>query len=160
MQIKITSYLTQPGRISDDELQNLVYEYSNRIEELGRRIEDCFLFLNKGFVSEAVRLATVEPPIIESLNYLTFPRQNEWNQVCSSYNMDILPIDFRMASRVADEIEKYQRIKANCDMMRQLNFEDGHINLKIQVCRNLVKLDPENEIWQANLADLEQSIRN
>jgi hypothetical protein len=146
-------------------LENFARELLEESRPILERIRRCEEYLQKGLRSEALHLAKAEPDLLDAINLLDFQDRDLWDQAISLYG---LPVAGRPSQESAAALNQAyadeEPLKPLLKKHRLLALSRAPYLDRMNVIREMLRIDPSNFAFQEDLSTFEQwrieSIRN
>lgn len=132
----------------------LADEYAERARATNARLEAVVSAMDAKSISEAIRLMTEDPPLLEEVGQLDFREFSDWENLCGMNGWTPPPaIDRQMTDRVAELGENKDAIAPYLSMYRKA-IRVNNVRLAVKSLRRLVDLD-QTQDWKRNLRQSE-----
>ncbi|NOY80011.1 MAG: hypothetical protein GXP31_03295 [Kiritimatiellaeota bacterium] len=153
---QIRDFLRRYNQEKDPATEELADQYADLCRQINERLVKCNDFLEKGMRSEAVQEAQVPPLLIELVDTVTFPEVTKWRNICADLEMTVFPpLRMEIVDRLRQECSTEEFLSPLLHEYRRL-VHQGALDERIRVLRRIRELDPENPVWEENLAPLEK----
>jgi len=154
---RISSFVNDTEQeVSADE-HDLAQQFAELCRSFNDRVDKCNELLDKGMRSEAVQEALSQPSLLELEELFdNTPELKKWRNLCRDLGMEVpQEIDVEGMDRIKGECSKEANLEPLLKKFRRLANE-GKIEERIQLLRQIRRLDPQNQVWQENLEPLER----
>ncbi len=132
-------------------------DYSAACDQVNQRLNACAAMLRKGLRSEAIRLAEMEPRLLDITALLDFPERNQLSEKCRAYGWSEPP---RLLEDIAAQLNEAYSIEQPLAVYlrwhRLLAMARAPLKQRIGVLRKLAELDPANPVWTEDLLIFEK----
>ena len=152
--LQLQAALAQPAAQTEDQLRKLAQDYAAACSSVVQRLTTCVLYLRQGFRSEALRLAELEPNLLDEINGLNFAQRAAWVQLATQLGVPTVELSFPLAVEVNDA---YDGLEANRELVsefRLLNTLRRPAAERVAVLQQLRIAEPGRRVWDENLARL------
>ena len=140
------------GTSRDEQLEPLAESYTLASREVNARLLRCSQLIRAGNPSEAVRLADIEPNLLESFALLDFPERDQWCEIVRTFNFPAAPPLFEeLAREVNDAYTTVDPLQPLLKKHRVLALVRAPVSERIPVLREMVLMEPENSGWKTDL---------
>ncbi len=153
---EIQAAIHSQGTLDWDLLRDASAEYAAACDEVNTRLERISKLLRQGLRSEAIQLADLEPPLLDSAAILDFPELPEWVQLLTINGMVPPPaIRIETASDLNAAYALEAPLMAHLKSHRLLALARAPLAVRIQTLRQIHRADAHNPIWATDLTILE-----
>ncbi len=153
---QIRDFLRRYSQEKDPAIEEVADQYAELCRQINERLVKCNDFLEKGMRSEAVQEAQVPPPLIDLVDTVNFPEVTKWRNLCADLEMTVFPpLRMEIVDRLRQECSTEEFLSPLLHEYRRL-VHQGALDERIRVLRRIRELDPENPVWEENLAPLEK----
>lgn len=145
--------------VADGELELFrlaVADYAAACDEVNQRLNKCGGLLRKGLRSEAIRLAEIEPNLIEVATLLDFPERPELAALCNRFGLVVPTLNIEVAAELNEAYAIEQPLKQLLRRHRLLAMARAPLRQRIQTLRKLTQLDFNNPVWREDLQVFEK----
>jgi hypothetical protein len=152
--LQLQAALAQPSTYSEEQLRKAAQDYAAACAAIGQRLTTCILYLRQGFRSEALRLADLEPNLLDQINSLNFPQRSAWMQLATQLGIATGELSFPLAMELN---EAYDGLEAHRELVgefRLLNILRRSAAERANVLQLLKTAEPARKIWDENLSRL------
>lgn len=143
-----------PQSHSHDELKKFAEDYAKACAEANARIIRAIYYLRRGFRGEAVRMCELEPNLIDEINCLNFRERPNWIAVAEGVGVSTPDVSFNLAVELNNAYKAYQHNRGQVAEFRKLNTLRQPLADRVSALHNLRMAEPQNPIWEDNLARL------
>ncbi|MFO7820771.1 MAG: hypothetical protein R6V56_01735 [Lentisphaeria bacterium] len=136
---------------------DLAEQFADLCKRFNARLTKCEDLLGKGLRSEAVQEALAPPSLFQLRELLETPEIRKWRNICLDFGMTAPPeLDFETIDRLREECSTEQLLQPLLRKFRRL-VNDGTLEERVHVLRQLRVHDSENPVWVENLEPLERA---
>jgi hypothetical protein len=154
----IHGVLDQANRGFREEMRTLAREFAEVCRATEARLCRCEDYLRRGLLGEAVHLAEIQPPLMDLLGLLEFPRRDEWENLVQSHSLPVgVRILFERGLSLQKIYEQHKPLESLLRQYRRLHLSQAPILERLVVARQLAALDSLNSFWQEDIEQLERS---
>lgn len=154
----IRSQISYFGALGDDQLEPLVESYMQASQDVNARLLRCSQMIRSGNLSEAVRLADLEPDLLESYALLDFPERNQWSELVRSRGFPVPPPLFEeLAREVNDAYTTVNPLQPLLKKHRFFAIARAPLSERIAVLREIVLMEPDHLDWKSDLDSYEKT---
>lgn len=154
----IRNQISYFGSLPNEQVQALAESYVEAVQEVNARLLRCSQMIRSGNPSEAVRLAEIEPDLLESFALLDFPERLQWSELARSRGAAVpAPLFEELAREVNDAYTTVNPLQPLLKKHRFLAIARAPISQRIAVLRELVLMEPDNLEWKADLESYEKT---
>ncbi len=149
---RISEYITSSEQTDDPEIQQIWMSYRTICTEINSRLAECVELISTGFWYDAVRLAEIEPDLLNAIQLLDFEARPAWEQ---------LAVDFgwkRLAGVAFDRAESLHRayeVKETLQPLMKRHIElalvRAPLDERIAVMKKLAASDPYCSTWRQDI---------
>ncbi|MCL2349686.1 MAG: hypothetical protein FWC50_15655, partial [Planctomycetaceae bacterium] len=153
----IKNALTFSDTTSPETIRTLAEQYALACRELNKRMSYCGKYLHEGNVAEAIRLAEMEPNLLDAYNILDFEERKEWTDVVATLAFPVPPplmTDF--VHELNDAYSSQQLLEPYLRKYRIAALARAPLADRLAVLRTIVQLDPNNLSWVKDQESLEK----
>lgn len=137
-------------------VEALAREYATECRRVFDRLDQCEEFLSKGLISESVFHARTAPDLLEELTLLEFPEKDSWEEVMELYQLPVPPeIPLHKAVSINRAYSDHHLQQDLLGRWRLVNIGHAPLARRLEILRQLCRLDPNNLAFQDNLGELE-----
>ena len=137
-------------------VEGLAREYAAECRRIYERLDRCEDFLSKGLISESVYLARTAPDLLDELTLLEFPEKDSWEEVVELYQLPVPPeIPLHKAVSINRAYSDHHLQQDLLGRWRLLNIGKAPLARRLDILRQLCRLDPNNIAYLDNLGELE-----
>lgn len=142
----------------DPRLAGLAGEYAATCAEANERLNRCAFFLRQGLRSEALHLSKAEPDLLDMVAVLDFPERPEWDEVANAYGWPKAPaLAIDAAQAIHEAYAEEDPLKDLLRLHRRLALVRAPLTSRLDVMRQIDKLDGNNPIWSEDIRRFEQA---
>lgn len=154
---EIRSTFASDELVSPDLYRSLAEDYAKACRDMIGRLKTCISYLRSGNMSEAVRLADVEPNLFDIYNLLDFPEREEWTGVLESFGYKLPPpFPKELAQQLNDAYCRSASLEPLQKRYRVMAVERAPLAERLKVLRSIAAADPINPSWHKDLAAFEE----
>ncbi|MCL2349652.1 MAG: hypothetical protein FWC50_15485, partial [Planctomycetaceae bacterium] len=153
----IKNALTFSDTTSPETIRSLAEQYALACRELNKRMSYCGKYLREGNIAEAIRLAEMEPNLLDAYNILDFEERNEWTNVVATLAFPVPPplmTDF--VRELNDAYSSRQPLEPYLRKYRIAALARAPLADRLTILRTIVRLDPNNLSWVKDQESLEK----
>ncbi len=148
----ITLALDSASTAEPELLADMAAEYSEAVVAVNRRLRDIARLLERGHRSEAIQMAELEPPVLNEVASLDFPRLDEWVGLLLNLDMETPPLLNHDLAELIDSAYTDQRpMEILLRRHRALAIAKAPLGKRIQVLSQLLQRDPGNAGWTEDM---------
>ncbi|HLW66924.1 MAG TPA: hypothetical protein VKS79_16535 [Gemmataceae bacterium] len=144
-----------------DSLQRAATAYLEACDAVNKRLAQCEDQLRKGFRSEALRLAKMEPDLLELYSELNFPERDAWDERAMLLNLEVPP---RLNHRVAELLDRAfleeQSLGDLLQTFRHQALARAPLQRRLGTLRLIAQAEPANPAWQDDIEAYEDARMN
>ena len=153
----IRNLVANYGATGDEPMEWLAESYAATCNEVNARLLRCSQLIRGGNLSEAVRLAEIEPVLLETFAALNFPERMQWAEITRSHQLPVaVPLLEELAREVADAFATVNPLQPLLKQHRLLALGRAPLARRMAVLREIVSMEPDNPGWKADLDTYEQ----
>ena len=156
----IETLLASPTGVAPEAVTRLQEFYDQATKLVNARLRQCDDLLKKGLRNEALELCDFEPKLLDLFLILDFPERETWMETvkqCGSVSTELL---IGVAMELTDAAAA---VKPLAELMYQVRLHAlarSPLPTRIQVMRQLSKLDTDNPVWEEDLRVFEKARHN
>jgi hypothetical protein len=155
---EIRSFLCSSDQTQNEALRPLAVNYARACQEANERLRRCEEFLQKGLRSEALHAAQTEPPLLDLVAMLDFPERSQWDQTAISYGLPAAPpLLFPAAEALNEAYSAARPLEHLLKQHRRLALARALLVARLDVMRQIRKVDPNNPIWEEDITTFERA---
>ena len=137
----------------------LAHAYADAVRKANARMEAVVAASEAKGASDAVRILSEDPPLIEEVSTLDFFQLSDWENLCDTNGWEIPPkIDKILTERVVEIGEKKDAIAPFLAMYKKAVRVDN-VRLAVKSLRRLADIDKSQD-WKKNLKQSERQLQN
>ena len=137
----------------------LAEEYAAAVDKVNNRLESVIAAADANSISDAIRLVSEDPPLLEEISTLDFFQLQDWENLCDMNEWRIPPkIDKQMMERAAEIGEAKDAIAPFLSMYKKA-VRVNNVRLAVKSLRRLADLDSSQD-WSRNLAQSERQLQS
>ena len=138
--------------------QILAKKYAREVANINKKYINCLDFIRNGKIIEAISLAEEgDNSLIEELEIINFPEQNQWYRICSERNWDIpVQIDFTSLELLINSYNSSILTDLFSQQYRKLAIKNGSVKRRITLLRHLLNINKNDTNYRKDLASLEK----
>ncbi len=153
----LQTVVATPGGWDEAELARLATEYAEQCQAANKRISQCFQLLRQGQVAEAIRMAEMEPRLIDWVGVLDFGERERWESLCELLGLPLPPPLQRDRIKAINEAYMMSpTVESLLRLWRYQNLVRAPIDERLDTLRRLAKADETNLSWQEDLREFEE----
>lgn len=138
-------------------LRQLAAEYKELCERINDRLAQCAEFLRKGARSEALRLAEMEPNLLDLVSFADFPERDSFLEICQYLGLDVAPpLLVEVAAELNEAYAREQPLEGLLRRYRRYALQRAPLKKRLAVLRQLAQMDPQNVYWRKDLEVFEK----
>lgn len=154
----IREFLRASDQTLTPQVKELAAAYAEACQEINRRLNRCAEFLQKGLRSEAIHLAQVEPPLLDTLGTLDFPERVQWADIMFSYSLPVPPpFNADQAAVLNEAYSAEEPLKDLLRRHRRLALAHAPLKSRLVLLRHIAAADGTNPVWQDDVRDFEKA---
>ncbi|MCL2117595.1 MAG: hypothetical protein FWH27_04105 [Planctomycetaceae bacterium] len=153
----IRNVLTFSETSAPGTLHQLAEQYAGACEELNGRLRSCSFALRQGNITEAVRLAEMEPNLLDVYTILDFPERDEWVEAVSTLALAVpppLPVEY--ARELNDAYRAQNVLEPHLKRFRLAVLARASLSERLTLLREIARVEPQNIAWQRDQESLER----
>lgn len=136
----------------------LAHEYAEAVRMANVRMESVVSASEAKGVSDAIRLISEDPPLLEEVSSLDFFQLPDWENLCDMNGWEIPPkIDKTLMERVVEIAENKDAIAPFLAMYKKAVRVDN-VRLAVKSLRRLLEIDHSQD-WKGNLRQSERRLQ-
>ena len=136
----------------------LAEEYAAAVKKANARLEAVMAAADAKVVSDAIRLLSEDPPLLEEVSALDFYQLQDWESLCDMNGWTIPPkIDKQMMERAVELGETKDAIAPFLSMYKKA-VRVNNVRLAVKSLRRLADLD-HSQNWGGNLKQSERQLQ-
>ncbi|MGL6193976.1 MAG: hypothetical protein ACRC2T_04050 [Thermoguttaceae bacterium] len=153
----IRSIISYHGTSRVEQIAPLAESYSNACKDVNARLLRCSQLIRSGNTSEAVRLAEIEPNLLESFALLDFPEREQWLEVVHTFNLPAAdPLFVELAQEINDAYTAVDPLQPLLKKHRLFAISRAPLAERIKLLREMLIMEPENQGWKTDLESYEK----
>lgn len=155
---KMYAFLDSADQSNTLEMREVSCSFAALCREVNEDLEQADSLLKKGLTIDALKFDKERhPSLLSRAATLNIKRFDEWSQVCRLYeNWETpLAINMEIVRRMRDAYRSTGMLAPLLEKWRAI-MRDGSTAEKLDILRDIHKLDSSNKAWSANLGKLEQ----
>lgn len=138
-------------------LRRLADRYADACGELNERLQSCARALRQGNVAEAVRLAEMEPNLLDVYTILDFPEREEWGEVAATLAFAVPPPFLaEQARELNDAYASQNALEPFLKRYRLAALARAPLAERIALLREISQAEPQNIAWNRDRESLER----
>ncbi len=154
----IRSLIAHYGSMGNEQLEPLAESYALACKDVNSRLLRCSQLIRSGNPSEAVRLADIEPDLLESYALLDFPERQQWSEIVRSHHLPAAsPLFEELAREINDAYTTVNPLMPLLKKHRLLALARAPLSQRIPVLREIVLMEPDNLGWKSDLDAYEKT---
>ncbi len=154
----IRSLIGNYGSTGNEQLEPLAESYALCCKDVNSRLLRCSQLIRSGNPSEAVRLADIEPDLLESYALLDFPERQQWSEIVRSHHLPAAaPLFEELAREINDAYTTVNPLMPLLKKHRLLALARAPLSQRIPVLREIVLMEPDNLGWKSDLDSYEKT---
>ncbi|MCS7304552.1 MAG: hypothetical protein NZ602_05520 [Thermoguttaceae bacterium] len=132
-----------------DTLRQLAAEYKGLCERINERLARCGELMRKGNRSEAIRLAEMEPNLLDLVALADFPERDSFIELCQYFGLETSPpLLLDIAAELNEAYAREQPLEALLRRYRLYALARAPLKKRLSVLRQLAKIDGQNLYWK------------
>ena len=140
-----------------ESLRKAAADYKTLCERINERLVRCGELLRKGQRSEAIRLAEIEPNLLDLVAQANFPERDSFVELCQYFGVDVPPpLDEEIAAELNEAYAREQPLEELLRQYRRYALARVPLRRRIRLLRQIVTLDAQNLHWKKDLEVFEQ----
>lgn len=153
---KISRLIETAGAGPDGAL--IAEEYASAVKKANVRLEAVIEAADAKGVSDAIRLLSEDPPLLEEVSSLDFMQFSDWAALCDMNGWTVpVSIDRRLADRAAELGENKDAIAPFLAMYKKA-VRVNNVRLAVKSLRRLAEID-QSQNWRSNLTQSERQLK-
>ena len=155
---KMYAFLDSADQSNTPEMREVSCRFAALCREVNEDLEQADAFLKKGLTIDALKFDKEHhPSLLSRAETLNIKRFDEWTMVCGLYDNweSPQPVNMEIVRRMHEAYRSTGVLAPLLEKWRSI-IRDGSTEEKLEILRDIKKLDPSNKAWAANLAKLEQ----
>lgn len=149
--------LVETGGASGDGAA-LAQEYATAVNKANARLDAVIAAIDSNAISDAIRLLSEDPPLMEELGALDFFQLADWEGLCDINGWEMPPkIDRPMMERVVEVAERKDAIAPFLTLYKKA-VRTNDRRLAVKSLRRLAALDRSQD-WSRNLRQAERQLQ-
>lgn len=138
-------------------LRKAAAEYKALCERINERLVRCGELLRKGQRSEALRLAEMEPNLLDLVAQANFPERDSFVELCQYFGVDIPPpLDEEVAAALNEAYAREQPLEELLRQYRRYALARVPLRRRVHLLRQIAAMDGQNLHWKKDLEVFEQ----
>ena len=138
-------------------LRRLAEQYKDACKTCNDRLQSCGHALRQGNTAEAVRLAEMEPNLLDVYTILDFPERNEWADVVATLAFAVPPpLAVEYARDLNDAYDSQNAVEPFLKRYRLAALSRAPLAERIALLREIVQVEPQNIVWVRDQESLEK----
>ena len=136
----------------------LAEEYAQAVERANNRLESVITAADAHHISDAIRILSEDPPLLEEVSALDFFQFPDWENLCEMNGWQAPPkVDSKALERVIEIGERKDAIAPFLTMYKKA-IRVNNTRLAVKSLRRLVELDSTQD-WMRNLRQSERQLQ-
>ena len=145
----------QQGRV--EEVKAVAEPFAALCEEVNNRLWRCNDALRRGQRSDAIRMAEVEPNLLDMFALLDFPDLPTWRRYCLDNGLLDPPILLsEQAAALNEAYAAEQPLQALLSQHRLLALGRAPLMHRLSVLRQIASMDPSADFWSQDVTTMER----
>ncbi|GAB4135994.1 MAG: hypothetical protein Kow0040_21790 [Thermogutta sp.] len=154
----LQTVVAAPGEWDQGELAQLAAEYAEQCRALNQRIGECFKLLREGQTAEAIRLAELEPRLIDWAGSLDFNERERWASLCELLGVTLPPALSHDRIKALNEAYALSpTLETLTRLWRYQNLARAAISERLDTLRRLAGADATNLAWHDDIRLFEEA---
>lgn len=153
---KINRLIETAGELGDGAA--LAEEYAEAVNKANRRLDAVIAAVDSKSISDAVRILSEEPPLLEEVSTLDFFQLQDWVNLCDMCKWKTPPTIDKQTMERAVEIGETKDAIAPFLSMYKKAVRVNNVRLAVKSLRRLVELDHSQD-WARNLKQSEKQLQ-
>src|SRR5262249_32374870 len=144
-----------------ESLQRSATAYLEACRSTNERLAQCDDQLRKGFRSEALRLAKMEPDLLETYGELNFPERDAWDERAMLLNLEVPPrLNHRVAELLDGAFPEEHWLGILWKPSRHQALPRAPLQKRLGPLRLIAQAEPANAAWQEDIEAYEDARQN
>ena len=153
----INDYMNAADQTDDDSIRMIWSSYCDICLQANQRLGECAELIDNGCWYEAVRLAEVEPDLLNVIGQLDFECREAWEQMGVDYGWRRLAtVVFDRAESLHEAYEIKRKLNPLIRKHIQLAIARAPLNERLGVMRELSEKDSLSTYWRADVEEFER----
>ncbi|MFW5997028.1 MAG: hypothetical protein ACOCQP_03340 [Lentisphaeria bacterium] len=153
---KIRDFVNNEQQDAVTSEHDLAEQFAELCRSFNERVYKVMELIEQGRRSEAVQEVMSSPSLLDLEELLNFPELKKWRNLCIDFGLATAPdLQLEGMEKIKEECAKEEYLEPLLKKFRRLAHEKK-TDERIEVLRRIRQLDPENRVWQDNLAPLEK----
>jgi hypothetical protein len=154
---ELQAYCRNGGQEFSDYAKLAGQKYADLVRSANRRLRQCDDLLGKGLNSEAIHLAELHPPILETISLLSFPERGLWDNLVNKHRYDPAEPLLIESAKALQKSYSYQTKNLNLLLARhrKMALSQAPLPERLKVLYDLAVTDKTNPIWAEDIYRLE-----
>lgn len=154
----LQAVIASPGEWDQGELTQLATEYAEQCRAVNRRLTECYKLYRAGQTAEAIRLAELEPRLLDWAAMLDFPEREQWASLCELMGMAVPPALLHDRIKILNEAYTLSpTMEGLARLWRYQNLTRVTIGERLATLRRLAAADATNLIWHNDIRAFEEA---
>ncbi|MFO0957185.1 MAG: proline-rich domain-containing protein [Isosphaeraceae bacterium] len=154
----IRAYLLSGDTSFQEPLRGLAADYARACTEANERLAKCARLLSQGLRAEAIHQAEAPPNLLDTLAALDFVERPAWAEAVARFDLAKPPdLDLKSAEFLDGAYADQDPLDNLLKRHRRLALARGPLAERIQVLREIARLDKANTIWPQDVLAYEQA---
>lgn len=154
-EIRSTLVQTKPD---SDLAGEIAQEYTEAVVQCNARLRETMRLIDQGHVTEALKAADQDPPLLELSGILEFPERPDWVTLCQNLKIDPPPeLRLDLVERLDEAYATNLGIEGLMRKVRLLALTRSPLPARITIQKLVCQRDPQNLVWRQDLAALEKA---
>ena len=133
-------------------------EYAAAVRKANARLESVIEAADAKGISDAIRILSEDPPLLEEVSLLDFMQFSDWASLCDMNGWTVpIAIDRAMSDRAAELGENKDAIAPFLSMYKKA-VRVNNVRLAVKSLRRLAEID-HSQNWKANLKQSERQLQ-
>jgi len=155
---KIRDAVTQPENWDTQQLEELAARFVQFCNPVFAQLEQCITLIHLGQRSEALRLADMQPPLLDLLQILSAPEYTTWRTLCEGFGFAVPPpFPEQKVSELNEAYAKGKRVAPLLRALRTMAIRRASLGDRLKILRQLNRLEPDNVAWREDLEQWEKA---
>jgi len=147
-----------PAAFSTEELSALAGQLAQIARTAAERLQQCVELLRAGQRSEALRLASLPPNLVDLVAALDFPELETWRLLCEHLDLPLPPLlALEQAAELNEAYAAEQPLEQLLRLWRLQAIAAAPLAERLATLRRLVACDPQHSAWREDLLRFEKA---
>ncbi|MCL2745177.1 MAG: hypothetical protein FWE67_15145, partial [Planctomycetaceae bacterium] len=143
----INTAIAFPETVPIEWIRGYAQRYTEISTEVSRRMIQCIQHLRAGNIAEGIRLAELQPNLLEMYLLLDFTARDEWIEIISPLGFVIPPLPAEMFRELDDSYLTMTQLEPLLRQHRLHALNGSSVRKRLSIIRAIAKIDIENIFW-------------